>query len=127
MPEQPVPAVETTYTCMSFEFPTDQEYHMVANQPYIDNIDVMHHILLYGCARMYVIIRMRWPMTHIDDMLIKCMVFQHCLAKELCVQISLYISYTKKIWSNLPSNDSKQFICYNNVLNESVSYKTEPY
>ncbi|XP_052788708.1 tyramine beta-hydroxylase-like [Mya arenaria] len=34
---------------MVFDFPADADYHMIANEPYIDNIDVMHHIVLFGC------------------------------------------------------------------------------
>jgi len=36
--------------CMTFEFPTTSESHMVASEAIIDNIDVMHHILIYGCS-----------------------------------------------------------------------------
>lgn len=48
-PETVVPAKETTYICITFEFPIDQEYHLVAYDPYIDNRDVMHHTLVFGC------------------------------------------------------------------------------
>ena len=34
---------------MMFELPQDDDYHMVATQPFIDNEQVMHHILLFGC------------------------------------------------------------------------------
>jgi dopamine beta-monooxygenase len=44
-----VPAVETTYMCMTFYLPVDQDYHIVASEPIIDNADVLHHMLLYAC------------------------------------------------------------------------------
>ena len=49
-PKTNVPAKETSYFCMAFEFPQDGDYHMVATEPVIDNIHVMHHILLFGCS-----------------------------------------------------------------------------
>jgi len=48
-PETEVPNLETNYYCMMFELPQDGDYHMVANTPYIDNDEVMHHILMFGC------------------------------------------------------------------------------
>ncbi|XP_069121902.1 DBH-like monooxygenase protein 1 [Argopecten irradians] len=48
-PETAVPPTETNYFCMLFDLPTDGDYHMVATTPYIDNEEVMHHILLFGC------------------------------------------------------------------------------
>ncbi|XP_060066098.1 tyramine beta-hydroxylase-like [Ylistrum balloti] len=49
IPETAVPLAETTYHCMLFEFPADGDYHFVAFEPYIDNANVNHHILLFGC------------------------------------------------------------------------------
>ncbi|XP_071155959.1 tyramine beta-hydroxylase-like [Mytilus edulis] len=49
MPKRKVPRQTTTYTCLLFEFPQDQDYHIVATKPVIDNKHVMHHILLFGC------------------------------------------------------------------------------
>ncbi|XP_045188021.1 uncharacterized protein LOC123545778 [Mercenaria mercenaria] len=48
-PETPVPAKETTYICVTFELPKDKQYHLVAAAPDIDNLHVMHHILIFGC------------------------------------------------------------------------------
>ncbi|KAH3792917.1 hypothetical protein DPMN_146418 [Dreissena polymorpha] len=48
-PATNVPAQETTYMCMNIELPEDKAYHMIAFEPIIDNIEVMHHILVYGC------------------------------------------------------------------------------
>ncbi|XP_070174485.1 tyramine beta-hydroxylase-like [Littorina saxatilis] len=44
-----VPNTETNYFCMTFDLPDDDVYHLVATQPYIDNEQVMHHVILYGC------------------------------------------------------------------------------
>lgn len=49
MEDTKVPGMETTYMCTMFDLPTDEDYHMIANTPYIDNEYVMHHMLLYGC------------------------------------------------------------------------------
>lgn len=35
--------------CVTIELPTDQEYHLVAYDPVITNIEVMHHTLVFGC------------------------------------------------------------------------------
>ncbi|XP_052789490.1 dopamine beta-hydroxylase-like [Mya arenaria] len=51
-PETPVPAQETTYMCMAFELPSDKPYHLIASTPIIDNREVMHHIIVYGCSGM---------------------------------------------------------------------------
>ena len=44
-----VPDAETTYACQVFALPDAEEYHLIANEPIIDNAYVVHHILLYGC------------------------------------------------------------------------------
>ncbi|XP_070190209.1 peptidyl-glycine alpha-amidating monooxygenase A-like [Littorina saxatilis] len=51
-PRTKVPAQETTYICFSFELPSDQEYHLIATKPYIDNKNVMHHMVLTACEGM---------------------------------------------------------------------------
>ncbi|XP_069138144.1 dopamine beta-hydroxylase-like isoform X2 [Argopecten irradians] len=48
-PETSVPADETTYICMNFALPADQDYHIIADRGLIDNEFVMHHIIIYGC------------------------------------------------------------------------------
>ena len=35
--------------CMLFEFPSQDDFHIVATTPYLDNEDIMHHIIIYGC------------------------------------------------------------------------------
>ncbi|XP_050408482.1 tyramine beta-hydroxylase [Patella vulgata] len=45
-----VPNKETTYICMTFDLPSDEEYHMIATKPIINESRVMHHMLLYACA-----------------------------------------------------------------------------
>ncbi|GFN79659.1 dopamine beta-hydroxylase [Plakobranchus ocellatus] len=47
--ETTIPPTDTNYYCMTFDLPTDQDYHVIANEPIIDNADVLHHILVYAC------------------------------------------------------------------------------
>ncbi len=47
--DTPVPAQETTYMCKLFSLPADDEFHLIAYEPLIDNAYVMHHIVLFGC------------------------------------------------------------------------------
>jgi dopamine beta-monooxygenase len=47
--ETPVDSRETIYKCMVFDYPQDGDYHMIANEPVLDNLNIMHHILLIGC------------------------------------------------------------------------------
>ncbi|XP_071097307.1 DBH-like monooxygenase protein 1 [Haliotis cracherodii] len=49
-PRTQVPNTETNYYCMTFDLDQSQDYHMIASKPEIDNVDVMHHILLYACS-----------------------------------------------------------------------------
>jgi len=49
-PTTPVPAQETNYYCMAIQLPSDKPYHLIASNPVIDNIEVIHHIIIYGCA-----------------------------------------------------------------------------
>ncbi|KAK3598066.1 hypothetical protein CHS0354_037631, partial [Potamilus streckersoni] len=49
-PVSAVPQKETTYKCMIFDLPQDGDYHLVANKPIIDNVNMMHHIIVYGCG-----------------------------------------------------------------------------
>ncbi|KAH9508903.1 hypothetical protein Btru_050423 [Bulinus truncatus] len=48
-PSFKIPASETNYMCMIMELPSDQDYHIVADQAIINNSNVLHHMLLYGC------------------------------------------------------------------------------
>ncbi|XP_046576553.1 DBH-like monooxygenase protein 1 [Haliotis rubra] len=49
-PRTQVPSTETNYFCMTFDLDQSEDFHMIATKPDIDNVDVMHHILLYGCG-----------------------------------------------------------------------------
>jgi hypothetical protein len=42
-----VPAEDTTYICAGFQFPADQKYHIVGFEPLKDNLQVLHHMVLY--------------------------------------------------------------------------------
>ncbi|XP_046555577.1 LOW QUALITY PROTEIN: MOXD1 homolog 1-like, partial [Haliotis rubra] len=48
-PRMKVPSTETNYFCQTFDLPADRDYHLIATEPVIDNIHVMHHIRLMGC------------------------------------------------------------------------------
>ncbi|XP_053386346.1 MOXD1 homolog 2-like [Mercenaria mercenaria] len=45
-----VPAEKTTYICQVLDLPSDGDYHLVATTPFIDNKNVMHHAIVYGCS-----------------------------------------------------------------------------
>ena len=47
--ETTVPPTETNYYCMTFDLPADQDYHVIATEPIMDNMEVLHHILVYAC------------------------------------------------------------------------------
>lgn len=50
-PKTPVPAEETTYMCAVFDFPEpDSDVHVIATTPVLDNRQVMHHAVLFGCT-----------------------------------------------------------------------------
>ncbi|KAK3580056.1 hypothetical protein CHS0354_001009 [Potamilus streckersoni] len=48
-PVTEIPPKETTYKCMIFDLPQDGDYHLVATEAIIDNVNAMHHIIVYGC------------------------------------------------------------------------------
>eukprot|EP00795_Rhopilema_esculentum_P007433 gene7433-13194_t len=48
-PRTKVPAQLTTYYCKTMTLPHDQDYHITATEPVLDNTKVIHHMLLYGC------------------------------------------------------------------------------
>ncbi|GFS22593.1 dopamine beta-hydroxylase [Elysia marginata] len=50
-----VPGEKTSYVCQRQPIPTtyDHEYHAVAFEPLIDNKDLVHHMLLFGCGQTF--------------------------------------------------------------------------
>jgi len=50
-PRTAIPEVETTYICMGFKLPNDTKYHAIGMKPLIDNSNLLHHMLLYGCSQ----------------------------------------------------------------------------
>ncbi|GFN79661.1 dopamine beta-hydroxylase [Plakobranchus ocellatus] len=48
-PEIQIPSEENTYYCMTFDLPSDQDYHILANEPIVDNMEVFHHTLVWAC------------------------------------------------------------------------------
>ncbi|XP_046572551.1 MOXD1 homolog 1-like, partial [Haliotis rubra] len=51
LPQTSVPAAETTYMCQIFSIPNDTDYHIIASQPLIDNVNIMHHAVVFGCTK----------------------------------------------------------------------------
>ncbi|XP_067676503.1 MOXD1 homolog 1-like [Haliotis asinina] len=51
LPRTVVPAAETTYMCQIFSIPNDTDYHIIATQPLIDNVNIMHHAVVFGCTK----------------------------------------------------------------------------
>ncbi|KAK6166896.1 hypothetical protein SNE40_023501 [Patella caerulea] len=49
-PSTPVPVQETTYICMEFELDNTGDFHIVATEPIVDNVNVMHHAVIFGCS-----------------------------------------------------------------------------
>ncbi|KAL3870621.1 hypothetical protein ACJMK2_038669 [Sinanodonta woodiana] len=49
-PPTAVPPIETKYKCMLFDLPQDGDYHLVATNVILDNVNMMHHILVFGCT-----------------------------------------------------------------------------
>ncbi|XP_067660247.1 dopamine beta-hydroxylase-like [Haliotis asinina] len=52
-PPTRVPPTETNYYCMTFDvseyIDMSHDYHLIATKPEINNSNVMHHIVLFGC------------------------------------------------------------------------------
>ncbi|XP_060064280.1 DBH-like monooxygenase protein 1 homolog [Ylistrum balloti] len=48
LPETVVPASVTTYLCLLIDLPSDDDYHLIAVEPVLDNVDVIHHIIMYA-------------------------------------------------------------------------------
>ena len=44
-----VPDTDTTYMCVMVDLPHDTDYHIVGMEPALDNINVVHHMTVYGC------------------------------------------------------------------------------
>lgn len=49
-PRHTIPNTETNYMCMTFDLPADKDYHLVANEAIMDNLNVLHHMILFGCS-----------------------------------------------------------------------------
>ena len=45
-----IPATETTYLCMTFDLPSDTSYHLIADEPILDNARALHHMFVSGCS-----------------------------------------------------------------------------
>uniref|UniRef100_A0A0B7A301 Copper type II ascorbate-dependent monooxygenase C-terminal domain-containing protein n=1 Tax=Arion vulgaris TaxID=1028688 RepID=A0A0B7A301_9EUPU len=54
-PGSKIPPQETTYACQIFDLnelglPLNQDFHMIGVEPIIDNRNVLHHMVLFGCT-----------------------------------------------------------------------------
>ena len=36
--------------CMTFDLPSEASYHIIADEPIVDNANAVHHMLIYGCS-----------------------------------------------------------------------------
>ena len=61
MTRNKVPAQETTYQCQYMELPKDRDYQLIASEPFIDNANVMHHMVVRGCPGHSGMQRQKWP------------------------------------------------------------------
>ncbi|XP_060567386.1 MOXD1 homolog 2-like isoform X2 [Ruditapes philippinarum] len=51
----PVPAKETTYMCQAIDLKDvgvnmEIDYHLVATKGYVDTLELLHHVVIYGCS-----------------------------------------------------------------------------
>jgi len=51
MPRTAIPQNETTYICMGFKLPNETKYHLIGQLPEIENRNMLHHMILYGCTQ----------------------------------------------------------------------------
>lgn len=49
-PGTTIPSNKTTYMCYNFVFPNDSTADIIAIEPVVDNIRIVHHMLLFGCS-----------------------------------------------------------------------------
>jgi len=49
MPPLEVPTERTSYYCSGFEWPADAQYHAIEFEAFIDQPEVVHHIILFNC------------------------------------------------------------------------------
>ncbi|KAK3099911.1 hypothetical protein FSP39_011698 [Pinctada imbricata] len=50
LPNSTIPANETTLLCIILDVPTNGDYHIIGSTPIVDNSDLVHHIMVYGCS-----------------------------------------------------------------------------
>ncbi len=48
-PSTTIPTTETNYMCMLFDMPLDADYHLFGWEAILDNVNVIHHMLVYAC------------------------------------------------------------------------------
>lgn len=45
-----VPATSTTWMCQILPWPEEGDFHVIGSKPLIDNADVTHHMIVFGCG-----------------------------------------------------------------------------
>ncbi|OWF47546.1 Temptin [Mizuhopecten yessoensis] len=50
MPRTTIPATAFSYMCVNLEFPTDRDYHIIADTGILDNQNAVHHMILFACS-----------------------------------------------------------------------------
>ncbi|RUS72577.1 hypothetical protein EGW08_019663 [Elysia chlorotica] len=55
LPRTAVPGTRTSYVCQAQPIPitSQDDYHAVAFEPLVDNKDLVHHMLMFGCGETY--------------------------------------------------------------------------
>ncbi|XP_060578464.1 dopamine beta-hydroxylase-like, partial [Ruditapes philippinarum] len=49
LPYVRVPETKTYYVCQQFEVKDDKPYHVIRFEPIINNTEIIHHMLVFGC------------------------------------------------------------------------------
>lgn len=45
-----VPATSTTWMCQILPWPEEGDFHVIGSKPLVDNADVTHHMIVFGCG-----------------------------------------------------------------------------
>ncbi|XP_061195555.1 tyramine beta-hydroxylase-like [Saccostrea echinata] len=45
-----VPSKSSTWMCQILQWPSEGDYHVIGSKPLIDNSDVAHHVVAFGCS-----------------------------------------------------------------------------
>lgn len=45
-----VPATSTTWMCQILPWSEEGDFHVIGSKPLVDNADVTHHMIVFGCG-----------------------------------------------------------------------------